>query len=149
MNIRSLTPFLEPLNEMTLCTRVYGELPFWVPVGPPSPIHPLVATPSVEKSSYALVQMGQRSSGYLIDNGLWKFSLPSHCSTLIAHPWEYLFHKIVDNLFWWKSICIVRKESYWNDGFTYNPWVSDYRFCDYNSKYFIGKWSIDYKYLSK
>ena len=30
-----------PPNEITLCTEVYGELPFWVPVSPPcSPLSP-------------------------------------------------------------------------------------------------------------
>ena len=30
-----------PQNEITLCTEVYGELPFWVPVYPP-PCRPLI-----------------------------------------------------------------------------------------------------------
>ena len=53
------TPLAETLpplapNEITLCTEVYGELPFWIPVCPP-PAHswaPL-PPPHFEKSGYA------------------------------------------------------------------------------------------------
>ena len=51
-------PLLPP-NEITLCTEVYGEPPFWVPVRPPSPpppCRPLIlkrlATPLFECPSF-------------------------------------------------------------------------------------------------
>ena len=34
---RNSAPPLAPPNEITLCTEVYGEPPFWVPVSPPPP----------------------------------------------------------------------------------------------------------------
>ena len=38
-SVRSPAP-LRPPNEMTLCTGVFGEPPFWVPVRFPSPLPP-------------------------------------------------------------------------------------------------------------
>ena len=34
------SPHLEPPNEMTLSTGVFGKVPFWVPVKPPQPPPP-------------------------------------------------------------------------------------------------------------
>ena len=43
-------PPSRPPNEIILCTEVYGELPFWVPVSPPThPWAPLLAAPSFWK----------------------------------------------------------------------------------------------------
>ena len=46
---KTLPPF-PPQNEITLCTEVYWELPFWFPVSPP-PTHPWapLAAPSIWK----------------------------------------------------------------------------------------------------
>ena len=51
---QKLCPPLLPPNEITLCTEVYGEPPFWVPVSPPllTPQPPL-PPPHFEKSGYA------------------------------------------------------------------------------------------------
>ena len=51
---QKLCPPLAPPNEITLCTEVYGEPPFWVPVSPPcSPLSPPLPPPHFEKSGYA------------------------------------------------------------------------------------------------
>ena len=54
---QELCPPLAP-NEITLCTEVYGEPPFWVPVSP-SLAHPWapLAAPHFEKSGYAPVAL--------------------------------------------------------------------------------------------
>ena len=46
---------LSPPNEITLCTEVYGEPPFWVPVSPPPSLtpEPSLPLPHFEKSGYA------------------------------------------------------------------------------------------------
>ena len=39
----TLLPLPPPPNEITLCTEVYGEPPFWVPGSPP--VHPWAPLP--------------------------------------------------------------------------------------------------------
>ena len=51
---RNSAPLLPP-NEITLCTEVDGEPPFWVPVSPPAHPSPPLPLPHFEKSDYAPV----------------------------------------------------------------------------------------------
>ena len=55
---------LSPPNEITLCTEVYREPPFWVPVSPP-PVHPWAPLPPLILKSLATSQprLMDRSSG--------------------------------------------------------------------------------------
>ena len=46
---QKLCPPSCPPNEITLCTEVYGELPFWVPVTPPAHSWAPLAAPSICK----------------------------------------------------------------------------------------------------
>ena len=46
---QKLCPPLVPPNEITLCTEVYGEPPFWVPVSPPAHPWAPLAIPSFWK----------------------------------------------------------------------------------------------------
>ena len=62
----TLPPFCPP-NEITLCTEVYGELPFWVPVNPPiSPLSP-PCRPLIMKSlaTYELLITIQHPNQYI------------------------------------------------------------------------------------
>ena len=49
---RNSAPLLPP-NEITRCTEVYGEPPFWVPVSPLLTPEPPLPSPHFEKPGYA------------------------------------------------------------------------------------------------
>ena len=60
-------------NEITLCTEVYGEPSFWVPVSPPAHPWAPLPPPHFEKSGYAPDTTGywRRWSPHLYTETIW------------------------------------------------------------------------------